>query len=169
MKGFPLQNVHVISSSTLHFLFHLGYRKIYKYNYTHNYMYNYSFRILSVQFHITHMQSIFHWSCPPLWNIDRAVLEEFNVKNNIKSRGCNSKKLIKTKNCFYFFVSISIQQYHHIHTPVSPYPYTSITISIHQYHHIHTPVSPYPYTSITISIHQYHHIKFAHSNALLYY
>ena len=107
-----------------------------------------------------HMQTTFHWSCPPLWNIDRAVLEEFNVKNNIKSRGCNSKKLINTKNYFYFLcpypytsITISIYQYQYIHTLVSPYPYTSITISIHQYHHIHTPVPPYRYTSITISIH----------------
>ena len=137
-------------------------------------MYNYSFHILSVQVHNAHMQSIFHWSCPPLWNIDRAVLEECNVKSNIKSRGCNSKKLINTKIPSTFWVhfhtplstypytsvtisitniTISIQQYHHIHTPVSPYPYTSVTISKHQYHNIHTPVSPYPYTSITISIH----------------
>ena len=120
-----------------------------------------------------HMQTTFHWSCPPLWNIDRAMLEDCNVKSNIKSHGCNSKKLINTKSYFYLFcvhihtpvspypytsITISIHQYHHIHTPVSQYPYTSITISIHQYHHIHTPVSLYPYTSITISIHQYHHI-----------
>ena len=100
------------------------------YNYVYNYMYTYSFHILYVQFHGAHMQTTFDWSCPPLWNIDRAVLEECNVKSNIKSHGCNSKKLIKTKNCFYFFVSISIQQYHHIHTPVSPYQICTLKCSV---------------------------------------
>ena len=58
--------------------------------------------------------------------------------------------------------TISIQQYHHIHTAVPPYPYSSTvlypysstTISIQQYHHIHTAVPLYPYSSTTISIHR---------------
>ena len=88
------QNFHVINS--LDFLLHLRYRNMHRYNCTHNYMYIYSLLILYVQFHAALMQTTFRCSCPPLWNVDRAVLEECNIKSYIKYHGFNSKKLMNT-------------------------------------------------------------------------